>query len=218
MGCLLRTIFTAVLLAVIAVFAFLNRDRISTAWHDFRGTPAVVGPSQELSNAADAKLTDLKEGRKNQIAISEVELQSLLKFKYRELLPAFVASPNIQLNDDKIEVSGRVPLDRLPSAGEFGQAVQFLPDTTEIQVVGKLLPLDDRRAALAVDRVSAARIPLPQRLVASALRKLGRKDEPGLPADAMAIPLPLGANAAYVRGDSLFFMSAARSGTQNGRN
>jgi hypothetical protein len=44
-------------------------------------------------------------------------------------------------------------------------------------------------------------------LVAGALRKLGRNDEPGLPDDALAIPLPPGADAAYVRGDSLIFLS-----------
>ena len=219
MGCLIRSIFTFVLICVIAVFAFLNRDRIRTAWRDFRGGEVVVaGPTQALADEADRKLASLKDGSATQIAISEMELQSLLMFKYRELLPAFVDSPRIELNGDRIEVSGRVPVDRLPSVSEIGQAASFLPDTTEIEVVGTLLPLDNRRAAMAVDRVSAARIPLPDRLVASALRKLGRKDEPGLPADALAIPLPPGANAAYVRGDSLFFMSAARGGTQNGRN
>jgi hypothetical protein len=201
------------------VFAFLNRDRIRTAWNDFRGGDVnALVPSQAAADAADVKLASLKDGSASQIAISEIELQSLLMFKYRELLPAFVDSPKIELNEDRIEVTGRVPVDRLPSLGDLGQAANFLPDTTEIEVVGKLLPLDNRRAAMAVDRVSAARIPLPQRLVAGALRKLGRKDEPGLPADALAVPLPPGANAAYVRGDSLFFMSAARGGTQNGRN
>lgn len=208
MGCLIRSIFTFVLVCVIAVFAFLNRDRIRTAWNDLRGGEATVAvPSQELADRADRKLADLKSGTASQIAISELELQSLLIFKYRELLPAFVDSPKIELDDDRIHVTGRVPVDRLPSVNEIGQAANFLPDTAEIEVIGKLLPLDSRRAAMAVDRVSAARIPLPQRLVASALRKLGRKDEPGLPADALAVPLPPGANAAYVRGDSLVFMS-----------
>src|SRR5688572_12761350 len=107
MGCLLRTIFTAVLLCVIAVFAFLNRDRIETAWNSLRGGDAVTTvPSQELAAAADRKLSDLAEGRATQIAISELELQSLLLYKYRELLPAFVDSPTIELNDDRIEVKG----------------------------------------------------------------------------------------------------------------
>ena len=63
------------------------------------------------------------------------------------------------------------------------------------------------RVALAVDQVRAARIPLPKRLVASALSKLGRKPEAGLPADALALRLPSGADAAYVRGDSLVFLN-----------
>ncbi|MGQ0814327.1 MAG: hypothetical protein ACT4O1_07655 [Gemmatimonadota bacterium] len=211
MGCLIRSVVSFVLIAVIAVFAFLNRDRIASAWHDLRGGEEPVLPSPELAAAADRKLDDLKDGRQTSVALTELELQSLLLFKYRELLPAFIDAPKIELNNDKIEITGRVPVDRLPSVSEIGEAATFLPDTTEIAVVGELLPLNGRRAALAVDKVSAARIPLPQRLIPGALRRLGRKDEPGLPKDALAIPLPPGADAAYVRGDSLVFVANGRN-------
>jgi hypothetical protein len=49
--------------------------------------------------------------------------------------------------------------------------------------------------------------------VPGALRRLGRKDEAGLPADALSLPLPPGADAAYVRGDSLVFLKNGRSPT-----
>jgi hypothetical protein len=35
----------------------------------------------------------------------------------------------------------------------------------------------------------------------------GREDAPGLPADAIRIPLPDGASSAYVRSDSLVVLS-----------
>jgi hypothetical protein len=102
-------------------------------------------------------------------------------------------------------------VERLPQLSELGEAAAFLPDTTEVGVTGQLLPLRAGRVALAVDQVRAARIPLPKRLVPGALRKLGRKAEPGLPADALALPLPPGVDAAYVRGDSLVFLKNGRT-------
>lgn len=201
------------LAAVIAVFAFVYRDRIQAAWQGLRGGGEAQGAvvSQELADQASLKLEELEGGERDIISLSELELQSLLLFKYRELLPPFVESPSVELNGDHIQVKGRVPVDRLPQVNELGQAASFLPDTTELEVSGTLLPLNGRRVALAVSQVKAARIPLPQRLVAGALNKLGRRDEVGLPADAIAVKLPPGADAAYVRGDSIFFMSRNRN-------
>lgn len=212
MGCL-KSIVGLGLVLVLAVFLFLNRDRISGAWSDVRGgkEETELGPSPELADVADEKLSELKSGESGTIALSEQELQSLLQYKYKQILPAFVDSPRVELDNGKIVIHARVPVDRLPQLNELGDAAGFLPDTTEVGVTGQLLPLRDGRVALAVDQVRAARIPLPKRLVSGALRKLGRKDEPGLPADALAIPLPPGADAAYVRGDSLVFLNNART-------
>jgi hypothetical protein len=204
MGCL-KLLFTLLVVAGIATLSYLNRDRIATLWRGDQ--PDIEVASPELARVASEKLADLEAGKKRMIALTEVELQSLLLYKYRALLPAFVDSPRVELNGDKIVVKGRVPLDRLPQFDELGSAAEFLPDTTELGVTGALLPLRVGRIALAVDQVRAARIPLPQRVIPAALRKLGRKDEPGLPSDALALPLPPGADAAYVRGDSLIFLA-----------
>src|SRR5690606_41604065 len=55
--------------------------------------------------------------------------------------------------------------------------------------------------------LSVARVPLPARLIPPVLRRLGRKDEDGLPANAIAAPLPAGAGAAYVLGDSMVLVA-----------
>ena len=210
-GCL-KSIIMLVLLVALAVGLFLNRERVMNAWHDFRGREAApAGPSQELADAAASKLDDLKAGDAQSVSLSETELQSLLQYKYLQLLPAFVDSPSVDLDGDKITVNARVPLEQLPSLSELGEVAAFLPDTTELSVSGKLLPLSNGRVALAVDQVRAARIPLPRRLISSALGKLGRKEEAGLPRDALALPLPPGADAAYVRGDSLVFLKQGRA-------
>jgi hypothetical protein len=212
MGCL-KVVVGLLLVLVLAVFLLLNRGRIETIWRDVRGDEPSerAAPSLRLANAATDKLARLKSGETDAVALSETEIQSLLQYKYRQLLPAFVDSPRVQLEDGKIIVQARVPVERLPQLNELGEAAAFLPDTTEVGVTGQILPLRNGRVALAVDEVRAARIPLPKRLVAGALRKLGRKDEPGLPSDALAVPLPPGANTAYVRGDSLILLYNARS-------
>jgi hypothetical protein len=209
-GCL-KTVVLLVVLALVAAVGYLNRDRIFGALGRERGS-ATAGEtaSQEIADAADAKLDALRSGKTRQVALTEIELQSLLLFKYRGLLPAFVDSPRIQIEGEQLRLRARVPVDRLPQLSELGEAAAFLPDTTELAVAGRLLPLDHGRAALTVDEVSAARIPLPKRLVPGALRRLGRVDEAGLGENAFAVRLPPGVEAAYVRGDSLFLLSNTR--------
>jgi hypothetical protein len=185
-----------------------------TSWSRFRaGSSASAAVANrpaatpELAEAADAKLRLLKSGQSESIAFHAAELQSLLQFRFQQLLPAFVDSPQIDLADGQIQVQARVPVDRLPSISDLGEAATFLPDTADVGLSGTLLPLDNGRVALAISEVRAAGIPLPQRLVPRALQRLGRKDEPGLPANALALPLPPGAAASYVRGDSLVLLA-----------
>lgn len=203
-GCL-RGLFGILLLVVLGALAFLQRDRLLQAWQELRGGDAAVAavPSPALAEQAEQKLADLRNGTTETAAFDEVELQSLLQYRFRGLLPAFVDSPRVELEGSRIRITGRMPLDRLPAVGGFGDAAALLPDTTDLALTGQLLPLVDGRVALAVDDVSVSRIPLPDRMLGPALERLGRRDEPGLPADAVALPLPPGAANAYVRGDSL---------------
>jgi hypothetical protein len=212
MGCI-RTIIGFVVALAIAGVLFLNRDRVTDAVNRLRGREAVVAtvPSQELADAASARLDDLADGKTQRVALSELDVQSLLQYKYRSLLPAFVNAPVVELDGDKVEITARVPVDRLPQLNELGDAAAFLPDTADLGIRGSVLPLRPGRVALTVDQVRAQKIPLPQRLVAGALSRLGRKDEPGLPLDAMAVRLPPGADAAYVRADSLVFIGSSRN-------
>jgi hypothetical protein len=165
--------------------------------------------SDEIARRADQKLRNLKSGQADAVALHGNELQSLLQFQFQQLLPPFVHAPQIELQDGRVELRARIPVERLPTLSELGEAAAFLPDTTEIDLVGTLLPLDSGRVAFAVEQVRAARIPLPQRLVPRALQRLGRKDEPGLPREALALPLPPGVSTAYLHGDSLVLMAGS---------
>ncbi len=205
----MKRLFLLLLMAAIGFGVWTQRDRVLSLLGREPVNPAEgrLAASPALAQIAEAKLENLKNGQAQSVAFSQEELQSLLQYRFVQLLPAFVDSPYIELDDDRIKVTALVPVENLPSLGELGDAAAFLPDTTEVTMTGKLLPLDSGRVALAIDQVRAARIPLPQRLVPRALQSLGRKDEPGLPRDALALPLPPGAAAAYVRGDSLVLLA-----------
>jgi len=212
----LKRLFTLALVAGLVAAGWLYRDRIAAALGMSGAGP--VEPSPELADAAQRKLERLASGEDARVGLAQEEVQSLLLFRYAGLLPAFVDSPRVQIQGDRIRVRARVPVSELPRINELGEAAAILPDTTDIEIRGQLLPLDGGRVALAVDDVSASGIRVPMRLVPGALKRIGRVDEPGLPPDALALPLPPGATSAYIRGDSLFFVAAdGRSGSVPGR-
>ena len=203
-----------IMLLVLAAGIWFFRDRLVAAWREFRGEDEPPRPTPELAAAAEHKLQSLSNGRSRSIALSEVELQSLLQYRYRGIFPAFLDSPTVELVEDRVRLRARVPVDKLPRVEGLGDVATFLPDTTELRLDGRLLPLDSGRIAFGIDEVSASRVPLPRRLVHRALARLGRVEEGDLPRDAVAVPLPPGVEAAYVRGDSLFLLARQR-GTRN---
>lgn len=219
LGGMVRSLVRLVILIAIVAAAWFYREpllqlghAVTDRWTELRRTDAATAEpvelaSPELAAVAQAKLDDLKGGLAPRAAFSTAELQSLLEFRYRGLLPAFVDSPRVELEGDRVRLRMRVPVARIPRARELGDIVGLLPDTTDLDVSGRLLPAADGNIAFAVDDVTAHRIPLPRRLVPLALEVLGRQPGSGLPDNAILIPLPAGAHAAYVRADSLVLLA-----------
>jgi hypothetical protein len=165
--------------------------------------------SAQLADGAEEKIGRLRSGAETRVALSAAELESLLRFRHMGLLPAFVDSPTVRLHEDRLHLRARVPTQRIPGLDGLGRAAELLPDTAPVEVAGRLFPLDTKRATFAVDAIQIANIPLPARMIPSILEQLGRADDEQLPADALPIPLPPGAQAIYVRGDSLVLVSRA---------
>lgn len=212
MRCLGRVVALLMLLLLLAG-AWIFRDRLRTAWNEWRGNEDTVEmPSAELAAGAQDKLDSLRDGSAASVSLSAIELESLLLHSYRGVLPAFLDSPQVSLDGDQLRLRARVPIDKLPRVDGLAEAAAFLPDTTELSVSGKLLPLDSGRIGFGVDDVSAARVPLPDRFISGALTRLGRRDEAGLPADAIAVNLPAGAASAYIRRDSLVLLARPSAG------
>jgi hypothetical protein len=217
-GGMLRALVRLVVLVAVLAQGWLYREPLmelgrtaAARWSELRRTdgrsPALA--SAELAAVAQAKLDDVRGGLAPRASFTAAELQSLLDFRYRSLLPAFVTSPRVTLEGDRLRLRVRVPVSRIPDAAELREIAGLLPDTTELDVRGQLLPAEDGRIAFAVDEVTAQRIPLPRRLVPMALDLLGRTAQPGLPEDAIPIRLPPGTSGAYIRSDSLVLLARA---------
>jgi hypothetical protein len=208
----MRTIVVLLFLAVVLVGGWQFRDRLAELIRRDGAAEQVV--TQEMADRAGARLDALSAGDSERVALSQPEVQSLLVYRYRQVLPAFVDSPRVELRGDRMRIRARVPVEHLPRISGLGEAAGFLPDTAELSVAGRFIPMGNGRVAFGVDEVTTARIPLPGRFVPGLLREIGRADEAGLPDDAIALTLPAGATGAYVRRDSLIILGRPANGSQ----
>jgi hypothetical protein len=165
-------------------------------------------PSPEL---ADTTLSRLEEFQRSDVGgelrLGEAELSSLVRYTLPGILPVGVTDPNVELRDGRVVLGARVAVSSLPELPALNDIVGLLPDTIQVEMEGTLQPLGEQQAALHVDRMEASRIPLPARLFPEILRALGRRDAPGLPPNAIGVPLPRGLSAAFVRGDTLVLVA-----------
>lgn len=209
---LVRRLLVLVLVAALLAAGWLFRDDLRERWQAWRGAPPAAEPSLELAEEAQARLSELAEGERTRVALSGVQLQSLLTYHYGSALPAFVDSPQVALSDGRLRLSARVPVAQIPDLPRLGDAVTLLPDTSNVELVAQIVPLERGVIALAVDELTVSRIPVPARMVPSLLERIGRRPLPGLPEDAIGVRLPSGASSAYIRGDSLIVLREAGGG------
>lgn len=166
------------------------------------GRPEATAVSQEAATQAEEKLARLAEDGET-VRLNDVEFTSLMRYRLRDRIPGDLDSPAVSFRGDTVRLMARVPSDRLPDVPELGAARAFLPDTADVDVVGRLAPLASGRAAFEVQRITFAGIPVPDRFYAQALEQMGRRDEPGLSASAYPFALPNGVGAARVEGGEL---------------
>jgi hypothetical protein len=175
-------------------------------------------PTDALATAAEEKLRRLRAGEAEQVALGGAELESLLILRHESLIPPVVDDPQVDLNAALLHLRGRIAAERIPNVGDLGVVLSMLPDTVDVEMAGRLASVSDGRAALRVETIRIGAVPVPQRLIAPILARLGREDMPGLHPDALRIPLPPGVGSAYVRADSLVLSrrsDAAESGARS---
>lgn len=215
-GCLSRLVLFVIVVTG-GVLAWQKRDEIEEVWSALRDwREASNQPSPELADAAQTKLTALTGGRRpERVTLSQAEVQSLVRYRLAAVLPPFVVAPEVEIRGDKLHIRAQVPTDRLPLEAAGLDVQELLPDTAQVSATAQLIPLDGERVGLAVDELAAARIPLPRAMIPAVLRRLGRSDEPGLPPDALAVPLPAGAGGAYIRAGRIVIVPRSQGSRQD---
>ena len=209
-GCLGRLIALVLVLVVLAV-AWYNRDDLSDAWDRLTGHRTLV--SAELAAQADEKLASLGQGEgSGRVALDESELQSLIEYRWSNFLPRDVVNPKVGLEDGRVSLEASVATARFGRVRELEEIIAFLPDTTALRAVGTFVPLDSGHVALEVHELGAASIPIPKQLIPTILSRFRGSEAPGLPPNAVALPLPPGIRDVYISGDSMVFVATrARS-------
>ena len=210
MGCMRRIALLVVLLALLAG-AWLFRDRLIGMWQSLRSEDVPQEVSPELATRAEQKLAAMTdENPPARVTLTSPELQSLVAYRMAQALPTFILDPAVTVEEGELRVHARVPTQEVAGMQGLGgseEILSMLPDTTEVVAKGHLIPLGDGRVALSVDEVTAASIPLPARMIPRILERIGRRDEPNLPSDALAVRLPDGVANVFADGDSIVFMS-----------
>lgn len=195
-------------LVVLLALGWTLRDQVPGPWQ--RGGEAetfATEVSPEAAAQAEAKLERLRtEG--DTVRMSEAEFTSYIRYRYSDRLAGQLESPAVSFSGDTVSLSGRLPTDRLPSTRELEAVRAFLPDTADVRVIGALRTLGPGRAVLRVDAASFARVPIPENVYADALRRFGRRDEPGLAPNEYAFPLPPGVGGASVENGQLVLTPA----------
>lgn len=202
-GCFGRIVGLLILLGVLwAAWALGPSFAESRGWIRADETTAEA-PSQAIAEAAAARLSDLLEGRVERMSFTATELESLARFRFEEAWPLGVSDPQIELRDGEVYVSFRVASAWIPVLPELESIRGFFPDTVPIQLRGRILTLEGGDASVLVHRIDAASVPIPRRLFSVLLEPLRLSTRPGLPPEALLVPLPPGLSSVWIEGERL---------------
>lgn len=205
-----KTLISFVALIVVAWAGWRWGDRLFPPLERMLGleTPpaaeAPPTPSAELADETVRRWEDFvgDKGR-GEMLVSDLEATSVLRHGPPELLPPGITDPRVEFQEGGMKVSGKVVRAAFPELPELGGVLGMLPDTLPMEMDAVLIPFEGDETALVVRRISALGLPLPRRVVPQVLDALGRRTRPGLPPEAVLVPLPEAVLRAYVLDDSL---------------
>jgi len=165
-------------------------------------------PTAELADSTLDRFERFRSGEGgDRLVLGGRELSSVIRFSLPGIIPPGVSDPLVRLEDGQVYLSARVAVEAFPRLPKLDEVVGILPDTVNVEIRGSLVPHDQANLALIVDRISAARVPLPTRMVAQVLEGFGRGGRSGLGPDALPVPLPDGIRSVHVQRDSLVLIA-----------
>lgn len=179
------------------------------SWLGMSPPTSTVAPSASpaLADSVVERVQEFRERGDGQMALGSREVTSVIRYSVPGLLPSGITDPTVSLEDGEMHLAARLIRSEFPDLPDLGSILGMLPDTLNVEVHASLMPFGQDEAALLVQGLEASRIPIPRRLIPEILRAMGRRDRPGLPPEAMSIPLPSGLSSAYIVSDSLILSS-----------
>lgn len=176
---------------IVTVMLLLLGGAVLFAWRSgwLEREEAHVEVSEAAAVSAETKIRAFHEDGRT-ARLSGVELSSLLRYRSPQWVTNMVAEPTIVMEGDSLRLTGRVATDQLPSHPELDAARAFLPDSSEVEVTGRIASLPSGRVAMQVTGVEVAGLPVPRRYFPRILERVGRREEAGLAENAVAIRLP----------------------------
>lgn len=119
-------------LLLLAAAAWFGRDAIG----DWMGRLELGGPteaSEQLARRAEEKLNEVaREGLREEMRLSEAELQSLLTYRAGTLLPAGIEDPRVDIQDSLLVLSARLRPDELKGYSAPDALRSALSDTSRV--------------------------------------------------------------------------------------
>jgi hypothetical protein len=198
-----------ILLAVVAGGAWMFRGFIPGPWQQEQ---VVTEVSEAAAVSAERKLKRLRE-EGDTVRLSGAEFTSYVRFRMAERFSTGdLELPNVTFVGETVKVAGRLPKDRIPPRDlrRLGPGADFIPDTADVGVDGRMRMLAPGRAALKVEAASFQKFPIPRDQYLPVLDRIGGMDEPGLERDEVAFQLPPGVGAARVENGMLVLAPGAR--------
>lgn len=189
-------------------------DDVRRLWQRWRGDePVAQQVSPETAARAEAKIERVRVAG-DTVALSAVELTSLVRYRLIPRLPVPLDSAEVTLRGDTVRLRARVPVVALPPSPELAVARAVLPDTAEVDVRGRVVPARANEAAFEILAARVAGVTVPGPWIPRALDRLGRPARSDLPATAYPVRLPPGVGSARSRGDSLYLYPTPGSGAR----
>lgn len=178
------------------------RGMIPGPWQQDR---VVTEVSEEAAASAERKLERLRE-QGDTVRLSGVEFTSYIRFRMAERFSTGdLELPNVAFAGETVKVNGRLPKDRIPERDlrRMGPVADFIADTANVSVDGRMRMLAPGRAALKVESVKFEIVDIPRDKFLPILSRVRGMDEPGLERDEVAFQLPPGVAAARVENGML---------------
>lgn len=188
-----------------AIFPRLENE--VAEWRAEADRPSLASPA--VADAAWDRYERFRTtGGPGEVLFDSAELTSLVRYRALERLPRGVDEVEVEMSEGRLDVRMDIARDQIPDFPDLRELDALVSDTVTVRMVGTVIPSRGTGAAVLIDRLEVARLPLPRRVVPTVLSALGREPAPGLPEEAIEIPLPPGITSAYVDGDHLVLTGA----------